>query len=205
MGRIALALLLFATCSACATPPPVKQALVSMDDQYDTNLKLMKQYRELVVGLNARHQYWYQYVKIRATLDLALKLAATDPKGANDPKVVDEWGKLLGPDLVKYVNEVRLADLPERRGNSTVFVAGKAKANTLLEGIPGLVDKVAAVVSANSKQDLPAADLSPFDVYDTNVRALRQVNAIITRYLEIDVTVKPQDVKDIADAIRTLR
>src|SRR5262249_30706254 len=158
-----------------------------------------------VVGLNARQQSWYQYVSVRATLDLALQLAATDPRDADQPRLVDAWAGILGPDIVAYVNTIRLNGLPERRGTSAVLAARQAPPDQLFRGIPALADKVRARVSANAKTVLPPADLSPFDTYDTNVRALRQINAIITRYLEIDVTVKPQDVKDIADSIRALR
>jgi hypothetical protein len=37
------------------------------------------------------------------------------------------------------------------------------------------------------------------------VAALRRINAMIKSYLDIDVTVKRTDVKELADAIRTLR
>ena len=46
----------------CVTPPEVKQALVTKDQAYAENERLMQEYRELVSSVTARHQHWYRYV-----------------------------------------------------------------------------------------------------------------------------------------------
>ena len=52
------AITLIASLVGCATPPEVKQALVSLDNGYADNLKMMQQYRELVAQINEREQTW---------------------------------------------------------------------------------------------------------------------------------------------------
>jgi hypothetical protein len=47
--------------------------------------------------------------------------------------------------------------------------------------------------------------MTAFDDYRTNVAALRRINAMIKQYLDIDVTIKQDDVKQLVDAMRTLR
>ena len=48
-------------------------------------------------------------------------------------------------------------------------------------------------------------DLSAFDHYTTNVAGLRRINSMIKQYLDIDVTVRREDVKELADAIKAVQ
>lgn len=199
--------------AACATPAPVKQALVSLEENYAANAKLMTQYRDLVTAINTRHEYWFRYAQQRAKLDLALRWATTDPKGASvtDEAYTDVSAMILGADLVKFVNTIRLKGLPARQGSPSaegsqrmVFQEGQADVDRLVQAIPGLIDMVSATVDSEYKI-LVETDLSPFEAYEKNVGVLRRINAVIKRYLDIDVTVAPKDVKEIADAVRSLR
>jgi hypothetical protein len=195
----------------CATPPVVKQALVSLDQGYAENTKLMNQYGELVGTVNERFDQWYRYVQYRARLDLALRWATTDPLGdPQDPKVTDELyaqvsSQILGDDVVKVVNEMRLKSLRARKTPSgqVVFGDGKVDITTLVQRLPGLVNAITA--SIDKAPPLKALDRSAFGAYEKNVGALRKINATIKGYLDIDVTVAPQDVKEIADAIREIQ
>jgi hypothetical protein len=202
---------LLAFAVGCATPPVVKQALVSLDQGYAENTKLMNQYGELVGTVNERFDQWYRYVQYRARLDLALRWATTDPLGdPQDPKVTDELyaqvsSQILGDDVVKVVNEMRLKSLRARKTPSgqVVFGDGKVDITTLVQRLPGLVNAITA--SIDKAPPLKALDRSAFGAYEKNVGALRKINATIKGYLDIDVTVAPQDVKEIADAIREIQ
>lgn len=202
---------LLAFAVGCATPPAVKQALVSLDQGYAENTKLMNQYGELVGTVNERFDQWYRYVQYRARLDLALRWATTDPLGdPQDPKVTDELyaqvsSQILGDDVVKVVNEMRLKSLRARKTPSgqVVFGDGKVDITTLVQRLPGLVNAITA--SIDKAPPLDALDRSAFGAYEKNVGALRKINATIKGYLDIDVTVAPQDVKEIADAIREIQ
>lgn len=202
---------LLAFAVGCATPPVVKQALVSLDQGYAENTKLMNQYGELVGTVNERFDQWYRYVQYRARLDLALRWATTDPLGdPQDPKVTDELyaqvsSQILGDDVVKVVNEMRLKSLRARKTPSgqVVFGDGKVDITTLVQRLPGLVNAITA--SIDKAPPLEALDRSAFGAYEKNVGALRKINATIKGYLDIDVTVAPQDVKEIADAIREIQ
>ena len=191
----------------CATPPAVKQALVSLDQGYADNAKLMNQYSELVGTVNERFNQWNRYVLYRSKLDLALRWATTDPRGAG---VTDEEytaGSLegLGPEVVKVVNDMRLKNLGARKktGGDVVFVEGTQNITTLVQSIPRLVNAVTA--SVDKSPLLQSPDRTAFDAYEKNVGALRKINGAIKQYLDIDVTVAPGDVKEIADAIRELQ
>lgn len=195
------AVALIAFCG-CATPPAIKQAVTSLDDGYGENLKLMRQYRQLVEKNTLRYQQWTVYVENRAYLNLALLWTTTNPSGGND--VVEEVGKRLGPKIIGLVNQNRLNGLPVRSDpNAVVFQAGTNDMTHLVQALPALVnavrDKVAADYGPRFRMDLRA-----FDDYEKNVSALRQINAVIKRYLDIDVTVRSEDVKDIAESIRDL-
>jgi hypothetical protein len=50
-----------------------------------------------------------------------------------------------------------------------------------------------------------SADMTVFDKYQTNVQALRRINAMIKHYLDIDVTLEPGQVQSLADTVNTLR
>lgn len=201
---VALSLL----CIGCATPPEVKQALIAKDQAYGENVRLMQQYRELVGNVTERHQQWYRYVQTRLKLNLALQWATTNPKltDVGDVDLAKDDADLLGPEVIALINEIRLKSLPERKGptGQVVFHAGVGDMNNLLQKLPELIGRVEQRVAKDS-QVPSSVDLTAFDQYRTNVEALRQINAIIKQYLEIDVTLPRSEVQSIAEAVRTLR
>lgn len=206
--------------AACATPPEVKQAVVSLDAGYNDNLKLMQQYRELVAQINEREGTWKRYLDARVLLASALTWATTDP-----PYDPDTHADLLGPGLVSIVNCVRLHNLPERTGpkGGGFAASGKdcrdaalatqlgdrsGKLTGIIQALPRIVIEVNKRVDERSKAQADLASvtgLQGFDDYRTNVQALKAVNSTIQRYLEIDITVKPDDINEIAASIRQLR
>jgi len=192
--------------AGCATPPPVKQAVASLDDGYAENLKLTTQFRDLAQQNTLRFKQWTLYVQNRAYLDLALRWATTDPKvpTISDQDYTDESRDRLGARIIAVVNQLRLKDLPARGGTTgPVFAAGTNDVTHLIEGLPALVNAVRAQVTVTNEPRFKT-DLSAFDEYNTNVAALRRINALVKRYLDIDVTVHPGDIKDIADSVRAL-
>ncbi len=107
--------------TGCKTPPEVKQALVSLDQGYADNAKLMQQYHALSQSFKASHQYWTLYVRNRELLDLALRWATTDPEappGVTKPRYAEMSRMLLGTNVVRLVNQYRLerAACPRRLG-----------------------------------------------------------------------------------------
>jgi hypothetical protein len=211
-----IALCLFVL-AGCTTPAPVKQALVDLDQGYGENVRLMQQYRQLVQNVNERHRYWHRYAKQRLLLDLALKSMTQDHwKDAED---VADTGIKLGEELLRVVNELRLPGLMEQEGRAKQndrevmikFAAGKDynTASKIVERMPEIVNRVTEKVENDYKKEneekLVTVDMNYFDVYLTNVAALRQINATIKRYLDIDVTISPKDVSEIAKSIRKLQ
>jgi hypothetical protein len=75
----------------------------------------------------------------------------------------------------------------------------------LVEELPSLVAAIAEKVDADQEAFAQAIDMSPFDDYQTNLAALRRINQVIRNYLEIDVTVKSADVRELAEGVRSLR
>ena len=208
--RRAASVLILTALTGCATPPAVKQAVTSIDQGYADNLEMMNQYRALVVQTNERYGLWLRYVRSRALLNSAVKWATTDPVANDSPdrakaKVGIE-SDFLGPDLIKEVNKIRMKGLPARAGpEGTVFEASQhGTMTTVVEALPALVNAVNRKVDADAAA-MPKNDLSGFDAYATNVSALRQINSTIKTYLDIDVTVKPEDLNEITQAIRALR
>lgn len=195
-------------CVGCATPPEVKQALVSKDRSYAENERLMQQYRELVNNVTARHQLWYRYVQTRLKLNLALQWATTNPKLTDvpDADLTKDDADLLGPEVVAIVNTVRLKQLPERKGptGQTVFFTGAGDMSNLLQKLPELIARIEQRVAKDSPSS-STLDLTAFDQYRTNVEALRRINAVLKGYLDIDVTLSQGDVQTLADAARTIR
>ncbi|UVT14703.1 MAG: hypothetical protein H8K04_12730 [Nitrospira sp.] len=195
-------------CVGCATPPEVKQALIAKDQAYAESERLMQEYRELVSNVTERHQQWYRYVQTRLKLNLALQWATTNPKLTDvaDPELAKDDADLLGAEIIALVNEIRLKNLPERKGpaGQVIFQAGMGDMNNLLQKLPELIGRIEQRVAKDS-QTSSAVDLTAFDQYRTNVEAVRRVNAIIKQYLDIDVTLSRNDVQSLAEAVRTLR
>lgn len=195
-------------CVGCATPPEVKQALVTKDQAYAESERLMQQYRELVSNVTERHQHWYRYIQTRLKLNLAVQWATTNPKLTDvaDPELAKDDADLLGPEVIALINEIRIKNLPERKGPSgqVIFQAGAGDMNNLLQKLPELIGRIEERVAKDS-QASSTVDLTAFDQYRINVEAVRRVNALIKQYLDIDVTLSRNDVQSLAEAARTLR
>lgn len=195
-------------CLGCATPPEVKQALVAKDQAYAESQRLMEQYRELVSHVTERHQQWYRHVQTRLKLNLALQWATTNPKLADvsDAELANDDAELLGPEVIAFINEIRLKNLPDRKGpnGQIVFQSGTGDMSNLLQRLPELLSRIEQRVRKDS-QASSTLDLTAFDQYRTNVGALRRINAIIKQYLDVDVTLPRDEVQSIAEAVRTLR
>ncbi|MGE3977846.1 MAG: hypothetical protein AB7F94_09690 [Nitrospira sp.] len=195
-------------CIGCTTPPEVKQALIEKDQAYVENERLMQQYRELVGNVTERHQRWYRYVQTRLKLNLALQWATTNPKltDVGDAELAKDDAELLGAEIIALINEIRLKNLPERKGptGQVVFQAGIGDMNNLLQKLPELIGRVEQRVAKDSAAS-STVDLTAFDQYRTNVQAVRRINAVIKQYLDIDVTLPRSEVQSIAEAARALR
>ncbi len=196
----------------CATPVEVKQALATKDQAYGDNQQLMEQYRALVESANSRYINWHRYLKQLEMLDLAVEWATTNPEpsgGEAGAKYADIAKTVLGDKIVGLVNEIRLKKLLPRKGSDgkEIFSEGKNEGDMtrLVQRLPGLVMQISEKADADASSLTKQLDLSAFDEYRTNVEALRRLNAMVKRYLDIDVTVKRDDVKQLADAIKTLR
>lgn len=202
--------------SGCATPPEIKQALVDKDEGYVENLKLMQQYRKLVGNIHERHHYWYRYTKQRLLLDIALRSMTQDywrEKNIDGEKLtkeenVDDTVIQLGGKLHKVVNELRLAKLVEQKGTAgkPKFNAGEPDntASKIVERLPEIVNRVTEKVEEDYKK-IVTGDMSHFNSYRTNVSAIRQINATIKRYLDIDVTIAPENISEISKSIQQLQ
>lgn len=212
----------------CATPVEVKQSLGNKDQAYAENKRLMEQYRELVMNINERYGHWNRFLKNSLLMDLALKWATTNPNPASDAMYVDISKKLivgvsetdppsedevrrlkLGEGILTAINKIRLKGLPERKDKEgkIIFQEGGAS-NTmdhLVEELPSLVATIEKKIDADQEAFTQAIDMSPFDDYQTNLAALRRINQVIRNYLEIDVTVKSEDVQELAEGVRSLR
>lgn len=203
-----VALLLLALTIGCTTPPEIKQALSAKDQAYLENQRLMSQYRQLVNNINERHRTWYRFVQTRLKFDLAVQWATTDPKVADVPdgQLAQDDAELLGPEVISLINDMRLQQLPERNDSSgrPVFRAGTKTMNELLQQLPELIARVEQRVEKDSAL-ATSADMTVFDKYQTNVEALRRINAMIKHYLDIDVTLDPGQVQSLGDAVTTLR
>jgi hypothetical protein len=192
----------------CSTPVEIKQVLAAKDQQYAANLALMEQYRQLVEQVNARFQYWYRHIAIRHKLNLALAWATTDLKGetVSEQDFAGMAAELLGPSVRELVNTMRLHGLPARTGpdGQVLFEAGRSDMTGLIKGLPALIARVGKQVDMDFQQ-ATEIDLSPYDDYRTNVEALRRIHSMVKAYLEIDVTVKRDDIRELSEVIRSLR
>ncbi len=193
--------------AGCTTPPAVKQAMVSLDQGYDDDLKSMKQYAQIVRNLEERYKYWNLYTQRRAMLSMAAQVIATDVNQVKDaPKTVDAYAQAFGDAVAKVVDELRLSGLPEAKGASgeVRFAAGTGDMDKVVARLPELVDRIIE----KTQKDYEATTktpTAPFESYETNVAALRELNAAIRRYLDVDVTVKPADIAELKDSIQKLR
>ncbi len=180
----------------CATPPEVKQALAAKDQAYAENERLMQQYRELVSNITTRH------------LNLALQWATTNPKllDVADADLTKDDADLLGPEVIAAVNDIRLKNLPERKGpdGHVVFQTGTGDMSNLLQKLPELIARIEQRVAKDAQGAAPL-DLTAFDQYRDNVEALRRINAVIKQYLEVDVSVPRTDIQALAEALRAVR
>ncbi|MDH5741263.1 MAG: hypothetical protein OEY77_13150 [Nitrospira sp.] len=192
----------------CATPPEVKQALIAKDQAYIESQRLMQEYRELVENVTSRHHQWYRYIQTRLKLNLALQWATTNPKLTNvgDADLAKDDADLLGPEVIALINDIRLKNLPERKGpmGQVVFHAGSGDMNDLLQKLPELIGRVEQRVAKDSAAS-SMVDGTAFDQYRTNVEAVRRINAIVKQYLDIDVTLSRNEVQSLAESVRTLR
>jgi hypothetical protein len=208
MMFLAAPVLLIALAMGCTTPPEIKQALFAKDQAYVENERLMAEYRELVRNINERHQIWYRFVQTRLKLDLAVQWATTDPKVPQvpDDQLAQDDAELLGPDIIAFINKVRVQGLPERKGpnGQPVFQAGTKTMNAFLEELTDLIALVEEKIEKESAQ-AASTDMTIFDKYQTNVEALRRMNAMIKHYLDIDVTLDPGQVQSLADSLNSLR
>lgn len=193
----------------CATPPEIKQAVVSLDDGYAENIKLMTQFGDLTEQNALRFKNWTLYIQNRAYLDMALLWVTTDPKpfspNVTGQQFTEEAAKRLGPKVINVVNELRLKNLRSHTGTDgiEVFRVGNKSMTELIEGLPALVNAVRAKVEDDNKTHFDV-DMVAFKDYQKNVNALRRINNSVKQYLDIDITVRPEDIKDIADSVRTL-
>lgn len=194
--------------TGCKTPPEVKQALVSLDQGYADNAKLMQQYHALSQSFKASHRSWTLYVRNRELLDLALRWATTDPEappGVTKPRYAEMSRMLLGTNVVRLVNQYRLKELPARAGSDSheIFAAGTNTIQALIQVLPAMVDALTQKTAAEYARTVKN-DSSAFDDYAAKVAALERINQAIERYLSIDVTVKPESIQSISSSVRTL-
>jgi len=209
--RLLAAGLLLGLLSGCVTPPEVKQALIAKDQAYQHNAQLMEQYRELLENVNHRFAYWQKSIETRLKLSLALKWATTDPFSSDPPEKqqlrAETVATELGPEVVRLVNEVRLRELPARSGpnNQPIFTTGNGTMNGLVQALPGLVAAIDASVEKSYQAEVRPLDTGAYDDYRTNIAALRRINATVKDYLDIDVTVKPEDIRQLAEAVKAAR
>lgn len=205
-------------CVGCATPPEVKQALIAKDQAYAENARLMDIHRELLLNIDQRYSYWYQYTKQLALLNLALKWATTDPGSTEDAAraglvsaTIKEFGKdpEVRSALIKAINSMRLKDLPERKDaqGMVVFEKGRADMNSLIREIPTLIGAIQKNVETERKADEKnkPTDYSGFDDYQTNLAALRRINGMVKQYLDIDVTIHREDIQQLSESVKALR
>jgi hypothetical protein len=230
MRVVGTLLLLLLTATGCATPPEIKQALIAKDQAYANNARLMEIHRGLLVNIDTRYWYWYRYAKKLALLNAALKWTTTNPlpsAGASEEKYLATYVRELvaketkdkeptskdifesakSDPLIRLINKLRLNGLPERKSGDgdPVFAAGHADMKQLIQAIPELIDVIQKKIEAEFKEASKATDYQPFDEYQSNLAGLRRINAIVEQYLDIDVTVKPEDLKQLIDTAKQLR
>ncbi|HWE03032.1 MAG TPA: hypothetical protein VG326_11545 [Tepidisphaeraceae bacterium] len=224
---IALFICLVAPLNGCATPQPIRQALLDKDDAYAKNVQLAGQYRALTEQADTRLRIWYIYIQSRITLSAAMKWITTDPRppiGVSPQNDVDLNQRMLFDNqLVATINELRLTNLPERRGteypgaSTAIFKAGTKKSlDDLIQAAPELA-RLSREFAATRFDELTKSAPSPgnsvstkpsesdaYAKYIAAVGALRQLNAAERAYLNIDVTVKSDDIKSLIESVKAL-
>jgi hypothetical protein len=223
-------LLLLCCLPACVTPPEVKQALAAKEQAYNDNVALMQQYETLVRNINERTLYWSRFLKTREYLDLVLKLATAeklDPGKSDIYRRTIRGGLTLSEREAEFLQKqksgesikevekltpaettrLQLGDKMMDRLQAVRLDPGKPDhdMNNLLRALPGLVTLAEDMAAADASIITGQIDYSAFDDYRTNVTALRRINAMIKRYLDIDVTIKDEDALQLADALHRLR
>jgi hypothetical protein len=219
-----LSILLFCLIlNGCATPKPIGQAITDIDKGYTQNSKLMNQYKQLAENINKRYEYWGLYIGQRHLLNISLRTMLSDVKDDE----VETTIKLLGADLeneiytselIKLVNELRVGNLKkeiikvpvEDTGSAdtkdiVVFEAGNQDndTNKIIARMPDIV--AACTRQAPKTFNIKKWDISAFDNYHKDVAYLQNINKHIKNYLDIDVTVKAEDIDEISEAIRQLQ
>ena len=120
---------------------------------------------------------------------------------------IEERRLQLGEQIVAKLNVVRLEGLPERKGPDGAVIFAKGQTGNdptkLTQALPELISLVGEAAGADYAIVTAQFDYGAFDDYRTNVTALRRINDMITRYLDIDVTVKGDDVRELADAVKS--
>jgi hypothetical protein len=230
MRVVGTLLLLLLLATGCTTPPEIKQALIAKDQAYANNARLMEIHRGLLVNIDTRYWYWYRYAKKLALLNAALKWTTTyplPPTEASDDAFLSTYLRELvaketrgkeptskeifesakSDPLIRLINKLRLNGLPERKTSdgAVAFTAGHGDMKKLVQAIPELIDVIQKKVEAEFKEANKATDYKPFDDYQTNLAGLRRINAIVEQYLDIDVTIKPEDLKQLVDTAKQLR
>ena len=187
-------------CVGCATPTEVKQATTALDKAYADNAQLMHQYRETLESLHELHHNWTRYVLTRELLSLSLELASIDQTA--DVAKLPARVKRLGVPIVDWIKSHRLKGLPAQSD----FPAGTVTVGQLLEALPGLVFLIRQSVDASMALEvISKEDYSAFDKYASDVATLQAANAAVKQYLDIDVTVSGNDVKEIAAGLAALQ
>ena len=112
----------------------------------------------------------------------------------------------LGEQIIAKLNAVRLEGLPERKGSDGAIIFAKGQTandmTKLTQALPELINLVGEAAGADYAIVTAQLEYSAFDDYRMNVAALRRINEMIKRYLDIDVTVKGEDVRELTDAVR---
>jgi len=137
------------------------------------------------------------------------KQKSKQPTADSDKLTSTEERRLqLGEHIIAKLNAVRLEGLPERKGTDGAVIFAKGEAGNdmtkLSQVLPELINLVGEAAGADYAIVTAQFDYSALDDYRTNVTALRRINDMIKRYLDIDVTVKGEDVRELADAVQAV-
>ena len=203
-------LLLCMILPACTTPPEIKQAVVAKDVRLRRKPRVDEPYivnssRVSIPDIGtgtAMQRNWPCSIK-------RSKWATTDPEPPSGQTKENHASMVLLSLLgMNRQRSRQTGSAPGRhrshalarpsgtkgQGRRVVFEKGHSDMNALVQGVPELIDAIQKKVEAEYAEDMKAADYSAFDDYQTNLAALRRVNGMIKRYLDIDVTVRHDDI-----------